>query len=182
MGGKSRFTLALAAVVTLLVVGVAGIFLAYHADRMRDDIMRSNFVESLTTQTERADVAQIFADPDSSLLLMKYIDSMAGVVENMELSPSWRLTGFTAILGAAKTTGVKIDDFTCPPDGKLLIAECELPEQDGAGLSGGERTAAVNAAAENFVSELRATDVFETVELDAPPDSGRKFKVNCSFA
>lgn len=181
LGGKSRLTLALAAVVTLLAVGAAGVFLAYHADRMRDDIMRSNFVESLTTQAERSDVAQLFADPDNSRLLMKYIDSMAGAVENMELSPSWRLSGFMGILSAAKTSGVKIDDFECPPDGKLLIAECELSEQAEAGLSREARAAAATSEAEKFVSELRGSGAFVTVELGDPPDSGKKFKVNCSF-
>lgn len=87
-GGRSRAAAAAVAFAALAAVVAAGMLLASRAADMRGELMRSSLVAAIATPGEEGRLSQILSDPVKSELLMKYINSMAGVVTNMEVSPA----------------------------------------------------------------------------------------------
>ena len=91
-GGRSRAAAAAVAFAALAAVVAAGMLLASRAADMRGELMRSSLVAAIATPGEEGRLSQILSDPVKSELLMKYINSMAGVVTNMEVSPRRHLS------------------------------------------------------------------------------------------
>ena len=95
--------------------------------------MRSSLVAAIATPGEEGRLSQILSDPVKSELLMKYINSMAGVVTNMEVSPRRHLSQFSALLDAAEDAGATILDFDCDAGGRVLTISCTAPDGKSAG-------------------------------------------------
>lgn len=166
-GGRSRTAAAVAALAALAAVVAAGVLLASRASDLCGELMRSSLVAVIATPGEQGQLSQILGDPEKSELLMKYINSMAGVVTNMEVSPRWHLSQFTALLDAAEDAGVVIGDFTCDAGGRVLTVYCAAPD---------------GKSAATFAQALRENGSFSRVELKALSDDGEQnFLTDCYF-
>ncbi|MFR9189022.1 MAG: hypothetical protein ACLVL7_01235 [Anaerotruncus massiliensis (ex Togo et al. 2019)] len=103
-----------------------------------------------------------------SELLMKYINSMAGVVTNMEVSPRRHLSQFSALLDAAEDAGATILDFDCDAGGRVLTISCTAPDGKSAGT---------------FAQLLRENGYFSRVERkELSAGDEQNFLIDCYFS
>ena len=167
-GGRSRAAAAVVAVAALAAVVAAGMLLASRAADVRGELMRSSLVAAIAAPGEEGRLSQILGDPEKSELLMKYINSMAGVVTNMEVSPRWHLSQFSALLDAAEGAGVAIVDFDCDAGGRVLSVSGTAPDEKSAGA---------------FAQALRENGSFSRVELKGlSGEKEKNFLTDCYYA
>ena len=167
-GGRSRAAAAAVAFAALAAVVAAGMLLASRAADMRGELMRSSLVAAIATPGEEGRLSQILSDPVKSELLMKYINSMAGVVTNMEVSPRRHLSQFSALLDAAEDAGATIVDFDCDAGGRVLTISCTAPDGKSAGT---------------FAQLLRENGYFSRVERkELSAGDEQNFLIDCYFS
>lgn len=86
-GGRSRAAAAAVAFAALAAVVAAGMRLPPARRICAGSSCAAASSAAIATPGEEGRLSQILGDPEKSELLMKYINSMAGVVTNMEVSP-----------------------------------------------------------------------------------------------
>ena len=122
----------------------------------------------IATPGEEGRLSHILGAPEKSELLMKYINSMAGVVTNMEVSPRRHLSQFSALLDAAEDAGATILDFDCDAGGRVLTVSCTAPDGKSAGA---------------FAQLLRENGYVSRVERKEPPAGDEQnFLIDCYFS
>lgn len=159
MGARSRRSAAIAAVVLLLAVSVAGALLAKHFAAMRGELEKTRIAQSIAAPSEGTRLTEVLSDSASRQLLMKYVDSLARVYSNLEAPDKWKFAQFSALLDASVHAGGTLASFVFSADGRTLEVACE----------GGN--------AEQFCESLTASGRFAKVEEGVSSDGG--FTANC---
>ena len=167
VNGRSHIGLLAAALASLGLAVGSGILVAKVVDRFYLWILESRSVETLAGGAVRyVPDLSCYTNGENIELLFQYIDSMAGAVSNLELSPKWRLEQFTVLLHAAEESGVNLVDFE-REDGLILRVTCEGTEPDV------ERFAALVAEDEGFSN----TEIDKSTKMD-----GGIYTIVCCFA
>lgn len=139
------------ALLCLVIIIFAGSFLAWHVERMKDELMKSQIVERFFTQQEKGKVTQLLTDPQTADLFVKYIDALAGVVSNMEFIPGQSVAQFGSISRCARENDIMIEDFEFEEDGSHFYIKGKADSQQ---------------AAQNFRDSMRLEEYFSSVETD----------------
>lgn len=129
-----------AALFLLVVVLAAGCLIAWQVQQMKEQILQTQLVQSLTggsdpgrfsqifTSSDQGRLAQLVADPQTASLLVSYFDSMADSLQNLDPSGRGAFARFCALLDTADASGASLTGFRWEEDS--LLAGCISDRED----------------------------------------------------
>ena len=130
---RGRRAATAAAFLLLVVVLAAGCLIAWQVQQMKDQILKTQLVQSLTggadlgrfsQLSDQGRLTQLLSDPKTAALLVSYFDSMADSLQNLD--PSGRRA--FALLDAAEGSGAALTGFRWEEN--ALMADCVSDRED----------------------------------------------------
>ncbi|EOS65560.1 MULTISPECIES: hypothetical protein [unclassified Anaerotruncus] len=134
---RGRRAATAAAFLLLVVVLAAGCLIAWQVQQMKDQILKTQLVQSLTggadlgrfsQLSDQGRLTQLLSDPQTAALLVSYFDSMADSLQNLDPSGRGAFARFCALLDAAEGSGAALTGFRWEEN--ALMADCVSDRED----------------------------------------------------
>ena len=163
LGSRGGLRGALTALALLVAAAGVGVWLAVNARQVPRDLLDSSLVAQLFPAGQRGRVALLLEDPDSSALLVKYVDALGQALGQLEDPGAWSLQRFLAILEAAGQAGCRVQGFSWQAEEQALAVRCQ----------GGD--------AAGMLATLEGSGLFRPVSL-LQPDGQEIYTILCGFS